>query len=95
MLTPIGMPLVANLWTVLTLTTLLVIALASIWLTVLAFKRHLWWGLAVLVLPITYPLFAALHWDRARRPFLIGLAAGAALLVELLIASAVQTLLGA
>lgn len=49
------------------------IALAAfVWLVVLAFKRHLGWGLAVLFLsPVSATIYAIKYWDRAKKPFLL------------------------
>ena len=48
----------------------------TIWLAVLAARVAWWWCLIVIFgCGIGSIVFAAMHWDRAKRPFLIGLAA--------------------
>lgn len=54
----------------------LVIFITWIWLVVIAFKESVLWGLMVLILslflsPIPVIIFAAMHWKRANKPFLI------------------------
>lgn len=41
-----------------------------IWLTVLAFKESVGWGLAVFFIPFAFIFFAVKHWPDAKRPFL-------------------------
>lgn len=47
---------------------------ANIWLLVQAFRVSLLWGLAYLFLPFAGLVFLVVHWQEARRPFLVGLA---------------------
>lgn len=42
-----------------------------IWLSVLAFKEGIVWGLAVLFVPCVAFIFALIHGNEARLPFLI------------------------
>lgn len=51
---------------------------ASFWLMVLAFKRHVAWGLAVLFVPFAIVVYAIKHWSESRKPFLISLGSGVA-----------------
>jgi len=46
----------------------------SIWLIIAAFREHILWGLAVLLLPIASLVFVITHWEEARIPFFINLA---------------------
>jgi hypothetical protein len=49
----------------------LVAFIALIWLLVRAFKRHILWGLAVLLLsPITATLYGIIYWRDDKKPFL-------------------------
>src|SRR6478609_2487028 len=45
-----------------------------VWFVVVAFKRHVGWGLAVLFLPFANLVFLGRAWSRARRPFLLSIA---------------------
>jgi hypothetical protein len=47
-----------------------VFALGSLWLIVEAFREHVGWGLAVLLLPIATLAFLVHAWQRAKQPFL-------------------------
>ncbi|HEC12346.1 MAG TPA: DUF308 domain-containing protein [Acidiferrobacteraceae bacterium] len=50
----------------------IVVLVSFIWLVVVAFKRHLGWGFAVLLLsPIAAIIFAIMYWREAKYPFLI------------------------
>jgi len=51
-------------------------AVGGIWLLVVAFKESVWWGLGSLLLPFVGLIFAIMHWQVAKRPFLISLAGG-------------------
>ena len=55
----------------LVLVCLLVAAVGSIWLLVLAFRENVWWGLGSLFLPFVIVIFAIMHWPVAKRAFLI------------------------
>jgi hypothetical protein len=52
----------------------------GIWLLVVAFKESVWWGLGSFFIPFVGLVFAIMHWQVAKKPFLISLA-GAVLLV--------------
>lgn len=46
--------------------------IAWVWLLVVAFKEHVMWGLGVFFLsPILAIVFAIMHWQEAKKPFLI------------------------
>jgi hypothetical protein len=49
----------------------LVCLVSYIWLTVVAFKKSLGWGLAVFFLPLAFIVFAVKHWTEAKMPFLV------------------------
>jgi len=50
-----------------------VIALVGfIWVVILAFKQSILWGLACII-PCVQIIFAIMHWEKARKPFLIAL----------------------
>jgi hypothetical protein len=59
-----------------TLALLIILSIISlitwIWLLVVAFKEHVLWGLGVFFLsPIVAIVFAIMHWQEAKKPFLI------------------------
>jgi len=88
----VEMQFIENIWFFLSVLTLLVIVVTWIWLVVRAFQEHWLWGIATVVMPASGTLFAVLHWDRTRRPMLIGLVATAAFFIELLVARAYQAI---
>ena len=45
----------------------------GIWLLVVAFQESIWWGIGSLLLPIVGLIFVILHWQEAKKPFLIQL----------------------
>lgn len=49
---------------------------ATIWLAVVAFRKSVLWGLGTLFVPFCALVFAALHWQEAKKPFLVGMASG-------------------
>lgn len=51
----------------------LIMLIGNIMFLVAGFRMHVGWGLALLFLPFAGLLFLILHWDEAKRPFLIGL----------------------
>src|SRR3712207_1680690 len=52
----------------------LIVFVSSIWFLVVAFQRHVLWGIAVLLLPFTNLVFLAVGWAQAKRPFVVSLA---------------------
>ncbi|MBY0549317.1 MAG: hypothetical protein K2W95_18725 [Candidatus Obscuribacterales bacterium] len=48
---------------------------SGIWLIVLAFQKHILWGLAYLFVPFASLVFVCMNWNRAAAPFLISLLA--------------------
>ena len=62
------MGLIGFLWFVVSIVSLV----AFVWLCVVAFKKHIGWGLAVFFLsPIAAVVFAIKHWQDSKKPFLI------------------------
>jgi hypothetical protein len=59
---------------------LLATAFAWLWLLGQAFTEGVPWGIACLLLPPASLLFVAVHWERARDPFLLQLLGVAAVL---------------
>lgn len=53
---------------------LLLAAFGGIWLLVVAFRESVLWGLGVVFIPFVSVIFAIIHWDDAKWPFLINLA---------------------
>jgi hypothetical protein len=51
----------------------LVAVAGGIWLLVVAFKESLVWGLVCLLCPPAPIVFAIMHWEKAKKPFLIEL----------------------
>jgi len=88
------MEILEKIWTILFILTMGVFAFAWFWLAFEAFRKHYLWGLANLLFPLAWFAFAVVHWDRARRPVLLQLAAFALLFFELLIGSGYQTVRG-
>jgi hypothetical protein len=51
-----------------------VVALAGgIWLLVVAFQESILWGIGCLLVPCIGLIFAIMHWEKAKKPFLIEL----------------------
>ncbi len=48
---------------------------AGVWLLVLAFQKRVWWGLAVLFVPLANVVFTIVEWQAAKRPFFLSLLA--------------------
>ena len=46
----------------------------GIWLLVVAFQTSVWWGLGSLLIAPVSLVFTILHWQVAKKPFLISLA---------------------
>lgn len=42
-----------------------------IWVVVIAFKENVLWGLGCLFVPLIIIVFGIVHWDKARKPFLV------------------------
>ncbi|MEX1364161.1 MAG: hypothetical protein AB1Z98_13620 [Nannocystaceae bacterium] len=80
------MEIAATIWTSIIILTFLVVTISFIWIVVQSFKEHVLWGIGVLFIPVVYIVFVVLNWKYSKRPFLLGLAAFAALFIELLIA---------
>jgi hypothetical protein len=73
----VGTPLMSKLM----LAGALISGIGSIWLIVVGFSVSAVWGIGILIFnTAAILLFAALHWDEARTPFMIW-ALGAALLI--------------
>ena len=53
---------------------LLISFVGGIWLLVEAFKTSIWWGLGSLLIAPVSLVFVILHWQVAKKPFLISLA---------------------
>ena len=47
----------------------------GIWMLVLAFRKRIWWGLAVLFVPLANLVFLIVEWSEAKRPFFFSLLA--------------------
>lgn len=87
------METIANIWTAIIVVTLLALVITYFWIVVQAFREHLLWGVTTVIVPVVYVVFAALNWERSRRPFMIGLWAWMALFVELLVTKLFQVTL--
>ncbi len=64
----------------------LALLVGGIMLLVAAFQQSVWWGIAYLLVPFAALVFVVMHWDSARRGFLLNLL-GAGLVVGGVIAS--------
>ena len=53
----------------------------GIWLLIAAFQTSVWWGLGSLLLPFVSLIFVIMHWQVAKKPFLISLVGAVLLLV--------------
>lgn len=49
----------------------LLLLMGTVLLLVAAFREHVLWGLAGLLLPFAIVVFAFRHWDDAKQPFLV------------------------
>lgn len=47
----------------------------GIWLLIIAFQKHILWGLAYLFIPFASLVFVCMNWNRTAAPFLISLLA--------------------
>lgn len=63
------------LFTLILIASLIVMFVTSIWMLIEAFSESILWGLAYLFIPFAAIVFVFVHWERAKTPFLIGLAA--------------------
>ena len=50
------------------------VIVTGIWLLILAFQESILWGLGYIFVPFVSLIFVIMHWDKAAKPFLIGLA---------------------
>lgn len=72
----------APAWTVISVSLLAVIVFASnIVILVRAFKAHVLWGLGSLFVPLVSLIFVICHWSEVKKPFLVGLGGGVAIVV--------------
>jgi hypothetical protein len=55
----------------------------GLWLLIVAFQESIGWGLASLLIPFVALIFAITHWDKAGKPFLIGLAGNVVAIIGL------------
>lgn len=49
---------------------LVIVVASSIWLTVEGFKKHIIWGIGIVFVPFVALIFTAVHWGKAKKPFL-------------------------
>ena len=49
----------------------IVAVVGGLWLIIEIFKESVGWGLACLLIPIATLAFVAMHWEVAKRPFLV------------------------
>ncbi len=56
---------------ILTLLGLVAALAGGIWIIVLTFRTSILWGLASLLIPVVALIFSIMHWEDAKRPFLI------------------------
>lgn len=54
-----------------------------LWLIVEGFKQHVMWGLGIFFIPLVSIVFTIMHWQKARKPFLIYLVSSILIVVVL------------
>ncbi len=54
-----------------------------LWLIIEGFKKHVLWGLGIFFIPLVSIVFAIMHWQVAKKPFLINLLASVLIVVVL------------
>jgi len=54
-----------------------------LWLIIEGFKKHVLWGLGIFFIPLVSIIFAIMHWQAAKKPFLINLFASVLIVVVL------------
>ena len=68
----------------------LIALVAGIWLLVVAFKTSVWWGLGSLLIGPVALVFVIMHWQVAKKPFLIQLVGVAICAIGILMAPEVK-----
>ena len=53
---------------------LIVFVIGGFWFLVVTFQKSVLWGIACLLLPIVPLIFLFVHWQEAKRPFLMQMA---------------------
>lgn len=59
----------------------LIAAVGGIWLLITGFGESILWGLAMLFIPLVGLIFVILHWDKAKKPFLVNIVGAAIIFV--------------
>ena len=49
----------------------LTIVVCNIWILILAFQKHIGWGLASFLVPFVGFIFVVMNWNKAGKPFII------------------------
>ena len=62
----------------------------GIWLLVTAFQKSIVWGLAYMFLPFASLVYVVMNWDRASKPFLMGLAASGVFVAGIFLSPTLQ-----
>jgi len=57
--------------------------LSYLWLMVEGFKQHVMWGIGIFFIPLVSIVFAIMHWQKAKKPFLIYLLSSILMVVVL------------
>jgi hypothetical protein len=73
----------------------LVSTASFIWLAVIAFQKHILWGIAVLFLPLAPIVFAIMNWHASKKPFLISVGSSALAIVLVFGAGGAAFMMGA
>ncbi len=63
----------------------------GIWLLVTAFQKHVLWGLAYIFLPFAAIVYVCMNWNRAAKPFLLGLLASALMFGGIFMSPTIQS----
>jgi len=68
---------------IVTLVLFAIAMLSYLWLMVEGFKQHVMWGIGIFFIPLVSIIFAIMHWQKAKTPFLINLVATILIVVVL------------
>lgn len=57
------------------------VAVSTVWLIVLGFRRNIWWGVGMIFIPIVRLAYTCMHWRESWVPFSIGIVSGIVMIV--------------
>lgn len=76
--------------TLLVIIGLIIAIVAGIWLLIVAFQESILWGLGSILLPIITLIFVVVHWDVAKKPFLIQMVGTLLMIVGAMLGGSIQ-----